>query len=194
MKNRISVVLILLMMIVLSQNIFAQNSIKIIGKVSFFENDELAYGANIETYKNNQLVDKINADLKSGNFDFTTSNKIDKIVFSFSYCYSTILENINNLNGKKLDLNEIKIYAIPNTFTRYATKEAERKDRKESRQKFRKLKKGIIIKSGKRNYLMRLKKRNGEYAFYIDFKDFQNKKIVSLNYSQQRTKVKSKSF
>ena len=162
-------------MSVLSQNIFGQNSIKITGKVSFLQEDELAYGANIETYNNNRLVDKTNTDLKSGTFDLTTSNKIDKIIFSFSYCYSTILENIDNLNGKKLDLNEIKIYAIPNTFTRYATKEAERKDRKESRQKFRKLKKGIIIKSGKRNYLMRLKKRNGEYAFYIDFKDFQNK-------------------
>ena len=162
------------MMIVLSQNILAQNSIKIIGKVSFLENDELAYGANIETYKNNQLVDKINADIRNGNFDLTTSNKIDKIVFSFSYCYSTILENINNLNGEKLDLNEIKIYAIPNTFTRYATKEAERKDRKETRQKFRELKKGVTIKSGKRTYIMRLKKRNGEYAFYIDYNDFKN--------------------
>ena len=161
-------------MIVLSQDILGQNSIKITGKVLFLEENELAYGANIETYENDQLIDKTNTDLKTGTFDLTTTNKIDKIVFSFSYCYPTIIENINNLNDRVLELNEIKIYAVQNSFTRYATKEAERQDRKESRQKFRKLKKGIIIKSGKRNYLMRLKKRNGEYAFHIDFNDFQN--------------------
>ena len=174
MKNSISKVLIFLIIIVLSQDIIGQNPIKITGKVSFLEDNELAYGANIETYENDQLIDKTNTDLESGTFDLTTTNKIDKIVFSFSYCYPTVIENINNLKDKVLELNEIKIYAIQNTFTRYATKEAERQDRKESRKKFRKLKRGITIITDKRNYQMRLKKKNGEYAFHIDFNDFQN--------------------
>ena len=45
------------MMSVLSQNIFGQNSIKITGKVSFLQDDELAYGANIETYNNFIQID-----------------------------------------------------------------------------------------------------------------------------------------
>ena len=174
MKNRISIISTFLFIIILSPKLFGQNAIKIKGEVSFFQENELAYGTIVESYENNQLINKTNTDLENGTFDLTTTNNIDKIVFSFSYCYPTVIENINGLKSKELDLNKIKIYAIPTTFTRYATKEAERKDRIESRQNFRKLKKGILINSGNRKYLMRLKKKNGEYAFYIDFNDFRN--------------------
>ena len=95
-------------------------------------------------------------------------------MFSCLYYYPIIIENINKVEENELNLGLIKLVEIPIVFTRYISKKAERKGRKEEKRKLKKLKEGIIIDSSNRNYKMRLKKNKGEFAFYIDFKDFQN--------------------
>ena len=81
---------------------------------------------------------------------------------------------INKVEENELNLGIIKLVEIPIVFTRYISKKAERKGRKEEKRKLKKLKEGIIIDSSNQNYKMRLKKNKGEFAFYIDFEDFQN--------------------
>jgi hypothetical protein len=73
-----------------------------------------------------------------------------------------------------LNLGTINLLEIPNEFTRYISKKEERKGRKESKRKLKKLKEGINIDTSNRNYKMRLNKKKGEFAFYVDFEDFQN--------------------
>ena len=82
----------------------------------------------------------------------------DKIMFSCLYYYPIIIENINKVEENELNLGLIKLVEIPIVFTRYISKKAERKGRKEEKRKLKKLKEGIIIDSSNRNYKMRLKK------------------------------------
>ncbi|MFL0096085.1 hypothetical protein [Tenacibaculum maritimum] len=119
-------------------------------------------------------MSKTETNLEDGSFTLSTKNTTNKIIISYNYYYPIIIENISKIEENVLNLGIIKLVEIPIVFTRYVSKKAERKGRKEEKRKLKTLKEGIIISSSNRNYKMRLKKRKGEFGFYIDFKDFQN--------------------
>ncbi len=157
------------------QNAVGQNSLLLKGKVTDYNTKEYLPSVKIETYYAKRLLNKTETNLEDGSFSLSTKKTTDKILLSCPYYYPIIIENINKIEGNELNLGIIKLVEIPIVFTRYVSKKAERKWRKEEKGKLKKLKEGIIIDSSNRNYKMRLKKNKGEFAFYIDFKDFENK-------------------
>ena len=90
-------------------------------------------------------MNKTDTDFKDGAFSLSTMNSIDKIVFSYPYFHSIIIENINNFEGIELNLGTIKLFEIQIEFTRYISKKAEREGRKEDRRKLKKLKNSMIF-------------------------------------------------
>lgn len=174
-KNLILIISTLLIILTSFQNAVGQNSLLLKGKVTDYNTKEYLPSVKIETYYAKRLLNKTETNLEDGSFSLSTKKTTDKILLSCPYYYPIIIENINKIEGNELNLGIIKLVEIPIVFTRYVSKKAERKWRKEEKGKLKKLKEGIIIDSSNRNYKMRLKKNKGEFAFYIDFKDFENK-------------------
>jgi len=152
----------------------SQNSTILKGNIIDYNTEQYLPGVNIEFYKNEKLLGKTTSNFENGSFNLLTRRNADKIVFSYSYYYPLIIENLNNLEMTELDIGTIELYEIPFSFTHYASKKAEREDKKESKSQLKKLKNGIINNFSGKNYKMILKKKGGKYAFYIDFKDLLN--------------------
>jgi hypothetical protein len=174
MKNLILIISTLFIILTSFQSAIGQNSSTLKGKVTDYNTNEYLPGVKIEIYYGKILLNKTDTNLEDGSFTLSTKNTTDKIMFSCLYYYPIIIENINKVEENELNLGIIKLIEIPIVFTRYISKKAERKGRKEEKRKLKKLKEGIIIDSSNQNYKMRLKKNKGEFAFYIDFEDFQN--------------------
>ncbi|CAA0191751.1 conserved hypothetical protein [Tenacibaculum maritimum] len=174
MKNLILTISILFVILTPFQSIIGQSSSTLKGKITDYNTNEYLVGVKIETYNGKILLRKTETNLEDGSFTLSTKNTTNKIIISYNYYYPIIIENISKIEENVLNLGIIKLVEIPIVFTRYVSKKAERKGRKEEKRKLKTLKEGIIISSSNRNYKMRLKKRKGEFGFYIDFKDFQN--------------------
>ncbi|MFL0169490.1 hypothetical protein [Tenacibaculum maritimum] len=174
MKNLILTISILFVILTPFQSIIGQSSSTLKGKITDYNTNEYLVGVKIETYNGKILLSKTETSLEDGSFTLSTKNTTNKIIISYNYYYPIIIENISKIEENVLNLGIIKLVEIPIVFTRYVSKKAERKGRKEEKRKLKTLKEGIIISSSNRNYKMRLKKRKGEFGFYIDFKDFQN--------------------
>jgi len=174
MKNLILTISTLFIILTSFQSVIGQNPSTLKGKVTDYNSNEYLPSVKIETYNGKILLNKTDTNFEDGSFTLSTKNMTDKIIISYDYYYPIIIENINKIKEKELNLGIIKLVEIPIVFTRYISKKAERKGRKEEKRKLKTLKEGIIINSSNRNYKMRLKKRKGEFDFHIDFKDFQN--------------------
>jgi hypothetical protein len=174
MRNLILTISTLFIILTSFQSAIGQNTSMLKGKVVDYNTNKHLSGVKIETYYKKDLLNETDTNLEDGSFALTTKKEIDKIIFSYNYYYPIIIENINKIQGNDLNLGTIQLVEIPLAFTRYASKKAERKGRKEEKSKLKKLQEGIIIDLNNRNYKMKLKKSKGKFAFYIDFKDFQN--------------------
>jgi len=157
------------------QKLLGQNKTTLTGKVIHYNDKQSLPGVIVQTYFGGKHLNETSTNFESGSFTLSTEKTFDEIVFSYLFFYPLIIENIKKIDRGELNLGQIKLIEAPISFTHFASKKAERIENKKDKLKLLKLKKGVIISDGKVKYRMKLKKKKGKYAFYIDYKDFKNK-------------------
>ncbi|NCP58766.1 MAG: hypothetical protein GW839_00485 [Flavobacteriales bacterium] len=154
------------------QSVNGQNRVTLKGNFTDYENQQILPGVRVTVFNGKDILETTDTNVENGAFSLSLEETFEKIKFSYPYYYPLIIENLNRHEGKNLDLGTLQLIEIPFSFTRYVSKKAEREDKKQSKHQLKKWREGIIINSDDRNYVMRLKKKSGEYSFYIDYKEF----------------------
>ncbi len=170
MKLTTRKVFYLILIVFIWNHSFGQNNISFKGNIIQYGTKEYLPGVLIGAYKGKELINETSNDFY-GPFVLTTNIQCNKIVLSSLGFYPLIIEKIDYIGIKELNLGTLELYAIDLTCYRYISKKAEREHKKELKSEFKKVKRGIKIDNGKLNYLMSFRKNKGEYAFFINFKD-----------------------
>ncbi len=170
MKTIIRKLFYLILLVSSIQHSIGQNNINFKGSIIEYDTKGYLPGVIIGAYKGNELINETSSDF-DGLFILTTNIQCNKIVLSFPGFYPIIIKKISDIGIKELNLETIELYAIDDTCYRYISKKAEREHKRELKFEFEKLKKEIKISSGNLNYVMKLKKYKGGYAFFINFKE-----------------------
>lgn len=175
MKPTFIILFFFFIVLVSNQRALGQHKITLTGKVIHYNDKQSLPGVIVQTYSGTKYLNETSTNFESGSFTLSTEETFDKIVFTYLFFYPLIIENIKKIDSAQLNLGEIKLIEVPMPLTHFSSKKAERIEKKKEKLEVLKLKKGIIISDGKVMYRTKLKKRKGEYAFYIDYKDFKNK-------------------